>query len=113
MFELIEGSIVHYVLNEGKNAGEHRPAIVVKVWRTSDGKVPENGCSQLQVFLDKGNDGPLAIVCKTSVTFDESGAPGSWHPIEMHAYKEEETSASVSEDPAVEVREDPGNLPPQ
>lgn len=86
---LTEGRIVHYVLNEGRDKSEHRPAIVVRVWRvnTIEGKAipPENGCCQLQVFTDsdgKYNDELPPVMWKTSVTFDESGTPGTWHWIE-------------------------------
>ena len=77
---LTEGRIVHYVLE----SGEHRPAIVVRVWRI-DGKPPENGCCQLQVFTDsdaegKYNDCLPPVMWKTSVTFGEG--PGNWHWIE-------------------------------
>ncbi len=106
MDKLIEGCIVHYVLNEGKHVGEHRPAIVVKVWRTSDGKAPENGCSQLQVFTDKDNDGLPTILVRTSVTFDESGAPGSWHWT-LHAVQEEPTLIHSEEIASPTVQEDP------
>lgn len=77
---LTEGRIVHYVLENGNSKGQHRPAIVVKIWRIlPDNKVPENGCCQLQVFTDDLNDGLPAVMWKTSVTFDEAGALGSWH----------------------------------
>ncbi len=89
---LTEGRIVHYVLNEGSDKGEHRPAIVVRVWRGYDGsgkqtKIPENGCSNLQVFTDsdsegKYNDELSPVLWKTSVLYDESGALGTWHWIE-------------------------------
>lgn len=80
---LTEGRIVHYVLNDGASKGQHRPAIVVRVWRTlPDGQPPANGCCQLQVFTDDSNDALPAVVWKTSVLFDESGTPGSWHWIE-------------------------------
>ena len=88
---LTEGRIVHYVLNEGRDKGEHRPAVVVRVWRvnTVEGgvKTPENGCSNLQVFTDSDADGKYndelsPVLWKTSVLYDESGAPGTWHWIE-------------------------------
>ena len=91
---LTEGRIVHYVLNEGRDKGEHRPAIVVRVWRTVqwDGEkdfivpgTPENGCCQLQVFTDsdgKYNDELPPVMWKTSVLFSEAKEPGTWHWIE-------------------------------
>lgn len=90
---LTEGRIVHYVLQNG----EHRPAIVVKVWQQSDydpegnvsglPKSPENGCSNLQVFMDsdaegKYNDQMLPISWRTSVLYSEEKEPSTWHWIE-------------------------------
>ncbi len=74
---LTEGRIVHYVLNEGPSKGQHRPAIVVRVWRYADGKPPENGCCQLQVFTDGENDKLPSVMWKTSVVCGEG--EGNWH----------------------------------
>lgn len=88
---LTEGRIVHVVLPPGYgHPGEHRPAIVVKVWRNADGSTPENGCCQLAVFLDGSNDmpgtdmnNPTMVTWMTSVLFDEDDkAPRTWHWIE-------------------------------
>lgn len=88
---LTEGRIVHYVLNEGNGKGQHRPAVVVRVWRiTGEGNIktpPENGCSNLQVFTDsdehqKYNDELPPVMWATSVIYDENCAPGTWHWIE-------------------------------
>ncbi len=88
---LTEGRIVHFVLNSGRHAGEHRPAMVVKVWRQNDGNggtmPPANGCSNLQVFTDsdkdsKCNDELPPVMWTTSATYDETGKPGTWHWIE-------------------------------
>lgn len=49
---LTEGRIVHYVLPDGNHEGEHRPAIIVKVWNKTTGYV------NLQVFVDGTNDYP-------------------------------------------------------
>lgn len=76
---LTEGRIVHYVLEDGPNKGEHRPAIIVKVWSQ------ENGCSNLQVFIDGSNDSvPYSgsVVWKTSRIFDPDHKPSTWHWIE-------------------------------
>lgn len=82
---LSEGRIVHYVIPEGeRNAGEHRPAIVVRVWRV-EGKPQENGLCQLQVFFDGTNDGipdTAPIKWRTSVTYDAGASGGTWHWIE-------------------------------
>lgn len=84
---LTEGRIVHYVLNKGRNKGEHRPAIVVKVWRDGEGNPPENGVCQLQVFTDSDKDGLFndalpPMMWETSVTHSETKEPGTWHWIE-------------------------------
>jgi hypothetical protein len=86
---LTEGRIVHFVMNDGRNPGQHRPAIVVRVWRDHNGHPPENGCCQLAVFVDGTNDyatmpvdGFLAAVWKTSVLHDDSHKHGTWHWIE-------------------------------
>lgn len=83
---LTPGRIVHYVLPNGYGyPGEHRPAIVVKIWEPISDPYP----IQLVVFLDGSNDAPgqgdAAPLTKwvTSVVFDETGQkPGSWHWIE-------------------------------
>jgi len=86
---LTEGRIVHYVLPDGPHAGEHRPAIVVKVWRlnNADGtqRPPDNGYSNLVVFVDGTNDGPQFGGCihwVTSVEFSADPRPRTWHWIE-------------------------------
>lgn len=83
MEDLTEGRIVHYVLPHGSSAGEHRPAIIVKVW--GSGYSYPDGTVNLQVFTDGMNDGenyaqpPLWM---TSVLHDPNGAPDTWHWIE-------------------------------
>ena len=61
------GRTVHYVLNEGRNPGEHRPAIIVKVWEHT----PEI-LVQLQVFTDSDkagiyNDALSPVLWTTSI----------------------------------------------
>lgn len=76
---LTEGCIVHYVLPDGSHAGEHRPAIVVKVWNQNQGYV------NLQVFVDGTNDYPTTYngtVWATSIPFSEDPQPRTWHWIE-------------------------------
>jgi hypothetical protein len=88
---LTEGRIVHYVMPNG----QHRPAIVVKVWNS-------NGMANLQVFTDGPNDLPFTLeekeqfsnfgmvladvhhghVWKTSILFSEEPKLGTWHWIE-------------------------------
>lgn len=71
------GRIVHFVLNQGRNVGEHRPAIIVRVWDA----MPHPGSAvQLQVFTDQGNDDLPGTFWATSVTQDPTGTrPHSWH----------------------------------
>lgn len=94
---LTEGRIVHFVLPDGKSEGEHRPAIVVRVWAQSETEATVN----LTVFTDHHNDydphksqtgnhptdtylvgGEYGIMWATSVQYDETKAPGTWHWIE-------------------------------
>lgn len=100
---LTEGRIVHFVMPNG----EHRPAIVVRVWRVkiqTDNEftleAPENGCCQLQVFTDGSNDVDQSfgdnmeysvykmeeardgIMWRTSVLYSENPKPSTWHWVE-------------------------------
>ncbi len=82
--ELTEGRIVHYVFQNG----DHRPAIVVRVWRNLDGTPPDDGSVNMQVFTDsdaeaKYNDCLPPVTWKTSVHYDAEGAPGTWHWIKQ------------------------------
>ncbi|MCL4553681.1 MAG: hypothetical protein M1565_00845 [Actinobacteria bacterium] len=81
---LTEGRIVHYVLEDGPNAGHDRAAMIVKVWNR------ETGCCNLLVFLDGTNDGHkieyqaggtiAPLLWKTSRLYSaEEGARGTWH----------------------------------
>lgn len=83
---VIEGRIVHYVLDRGPNAGQHRAAMIVRVWGEF---APPVGTVNLRVFLDGsndtrepwGNDSPILWV--TSVKHDPTGTQErSWHWIE-------------------------------
>ena len=77
------GRIVHYVLKEGPSKGEHRPAIVVRVWDV------EAGICQLQVFTDSDaganyNDCLPPMMWETSVAHSEPDDLGAtpedtWH----------------------------------
>lgn len=86
---LIEGRIVHYVLPNGNSTGEHRPAIIVKVWPS----MVESGTVNLLVFTDCNNDvdprNPQTasygsgVVWATSVHYEETGKERrTWHWIE-------------------------------
>lgn len=82
---LTEGRIVHFVLPDGPHVGEHRPAIIVKVWRQGDGTPPNNGYSNLVVFMDGKNDGDRYAGCirwETSVIYSADPNPRTWHWIE-------------------------------
>jgi hypothetical protein len=79
------GRIVHYVLEDGPHKGEHRPAIIVKVWAEPGQEQPGTAC-QLQVFTDGNgqpeyNDGLPPVLWKTSR--QQGDWPGSWHWPEM------------------------------
>lgn len=90
---LTEGRIVHYVLPDYEHclsAGEHRSAIIVRVWPEDEEMrhAQENGVSNLQVFTDYSNDfeagHPAADgqMWATSVPYDEDKLPHTWHWIE-------------------------------
>lgn len=86
---LTEGRIVHFVVADGSNQGAHRPAIIARVWweNNADGtrRAPEDGYSNLVVFMDGTNDGYQFSGCvswQTSVTFDPNGGLRTWHWIE-------------------------------
>lgn len=74
------GRIVHFVLDGGPHKGEHRPAIITKIW-------PEyNGIQhvQRQVFTDGSNDGEAyrtGLYWATSVTYADPSENKiySWH----------------------------------
>lgn len=76
------GRVVHYVLPDGRSAGEHRAAIIVRVW---DPVPKPDSIVQLHVFIDGSNDYADADVRSstlwvTSVEFDPTGQkPRTWH----------------------------------
>ena len=79
------GRIVHYVLPDGRSKGEHRPAIIVRIW--DEYPKPESMC-QLQVFTDGNNDELPNVLWATSVHQDaETKAPRTWHWPEFVAPK--------------------------
>lgn len=76
---LTEGRIVHYVVPDGRSQGEHRPAIVVKVWNKDSGMI------NLQVFTDSSNDGGAyanPVVWRTSIGYSQEPLLNTWHWIE-------------------------------
>jgi hypothetical protein len=71
------GQLVRYVLAEGHNRGEVRPAFIVRDWNPHS-DLP--GAVNLQVFTDDGNDGLPGVMWVCSVMFDATGQePGTWH----------------------------------
>jgi hypothetical protein len=73
---LIEGRNVHYVLPDGqKNAGQHRAAIICRVWDT------DSGLSNLHVFWDGNNDGPRDAWLG-SIYYSADPRPNTWHFME-------------------------------
>jgi hypothetical protein len=85
---LIEGRMVHYMMPSN---GEHRPAVIVKVWDHGEGIV------NLQVFTDCGNDFrevsgggstdfndavATGILWRTSIPYDKTMSLNTWHWIE-------------------------------
>ena len=89
-----EGALVHYVMTNG----DHRPAIVVRVWRNLSGAhegLPVlEGLVNLQVFTDGGNDQNPAyssglnervssgLLWATSVRYSDQHEAGTWHWME-------------------------------
>ncbi|OLD63741.1 MAG: hypothetical protein AUF65_01150 [Chloroflexi bacterium 13_1_20CM_50_12] len=76
------GRIVHYVMSDGRYPGEHRPAIIVKVWEEEN----PDSLVQLQVFTDGPNDylidvpGHNGVAWRTSVHHDETKKKqATWH----------------------------------
>lgn len=81
---LTEGRIVHFVMNDG----DHRAAIIARVW----GK--ESGVVNLTVFTDWSNDIEgngneqlneqiaKGILWRTAVQYSEDPKPNTWHWIE-------------------------------
>lgn len=79
---LTEGRMVHFVTERG----EHRPAVVVRVWDKATGYV------NIMVFADGSNDGEWGkpnVVWETSVQYAEPPADNdtpvavrTWHWIE-------------------------------
>ena len=78
---LTEGRTVHFVVPDGRSAGEHRPAVVVRVWESGHCE----GYVNLLVQMDGTNDGMPPgefLRWETSVCYDEEKKPRTWHWIE-------------------------------
>jgi hypothetical protein len=78
------GRVVHYVLESGRSAGEHRAALIVNCFG------PDCPHQNLCVFLDgindegsefrNGDENTLMIGHAYSAPYDPEGKlPGSWH----------------------------------
>lgn len=85
---LAVGDIVHYVLATGRSRGRHVPAIITKVWSRNESHSGVN----LHLFCDGANDHPeQETTWRTSVPFDRSGKPGTFHiPSPEHRVKSEQ-----------------------
>ena len=85
------GRIVHFVLPEHhRNAGEHRPAMIVRVWTQPGVATKPTEAVQLCVFLDGPNDDvnqsseASLMMWQSSVLQDnETMAPRTWHAPEF------------------------------
>lgn len=65
------GRTVHYVLDRGPNTGDHRPAVIVRVWTDT--------LVNLQVITDDENDKLNPVEWRTSVSLDDSAKNATWH----------------------------------
>lgn len=80
MVGLTEGRIVHFVMDKGTHKGEHRPAMIARIWNA------ETGYVNLWLFQDGTNDGeefsdrPTWV---TSVNYSDAKEPRTWHWIEQ------------------------------
>lgn len=92
---LTEGRQVNYVLRYGVNAGQIRPAFIVRVWKNQDidsqGLESQDlalGCCNLVVFVDGTNDYPSTgnIIWETSRYYSEDKEPGTWHCPEIQSF---------------------------
>jgi len=99
--------LVHYVWTGTRNAGDCRPAAVVREW--------EDDQLNLAVFPDGTNDGDeRLVVWATSVAHGTDGVPGTWHharecdPKAAPTQAAPEASAQPAEEPA-----QPAPLPPE
>ncbi len=75
-----EGRVVHYVLDSGPYRGQHRAALIVRVWN------PGTGMVNLTVFPDWDNDhASTGMFWATSVPYSEEHEERSWHWPEREA----------------------------
>ena len=72
------GRIVRYVLPpESARVGEHRAAIVARVWNDVDAPVHPGKCN-LHIILDGLGDFQEPV-WRAQVIYDPTGRPGTWH----------------------------------
>lgn len=76
MADITVGRVVHYVLPEGKSAGETRAAIVTRVWSQMDDAL-HPGTVNLQILIDGPNDAGLRDWVGT-VFYSEAPKAGAW-----------------------------------
>jgi len=76
---LIEGRVVHFVLDRGPNIGRHISALVIDVWFDEEGN--RTGFVGLRIFPAVRDE--IASLRLVSVAYDGSGSkPGTWSWIE-------------------------------
>lgn len=80
------GDKVRFVLDEGRNRCQIRPATVVRTWSTQPGHIPPSTTVNLQVDIDGSNDFPASSIAaltgriwRTSVPYSATCEPGTWH----------------------------------
>jgi hypothetical protein len=92
------GRLVHFVLTSGRNAGQHRPAIVVRV---HEAKPKESSQLNLQVFTDGENDELPNVLHVERITRDEKAGANTWHePEEAVAARKSAAAAAAKLNPA-------------
>lgn len=78
---VVEGRVIHYVPSEHeyrtpRNENRHVPGVITRVWNAQTGYV------NATIFPDGSNDGLVdegMALWRTSIQYDESGKPGTWH----------------------------------
>jgi hypothetical protein len=116
--------LVHYVLTEGPNRGQCRPAVVVRDWQEEDmrryGAVNPESSQNLLVFVDGSNDnlGGGHVLWATSIHRTQDGAPGTWHDardceavqaaVQAAAQAPAQDEAAAVETPPPDPAPDPG-----
>jgi hypothetical protein len=79
------GRVVHYVLDAGPSQGEHRPAVIVRVYPDPDGEVTPGAVIIVHVHVDSHGDyyphqGDEPLIVQRMPGYDPDGTiPGSWH----------------------------------